>query len=228
MNLTIIGKDYSGRDYYIGAMRRRGEVGMASVHISRMFQAENDNYNKFAISAPVHDSENPGSPPLGVIAAAIATNPTLGYLELNNPWLTAVLIDRMDPNPPRGPSPVPPPPDKYLIVVHPAYLRRQDRIEVDKNSLRFSPEQAMNRDYKDPLAAQYQMLAGFTPVGTTKWPTPLLVIVQQRYDQAIEQGKTLVRDLILWGGIFLSLGLFLGTIITGAPRPGTSTRRSSG
>jgi hypothetical protein len=211
--ISTIGNDYSGRDYYIGAMRCRRKKGKASVHISRVFQAEDDNYYKFAISAPVHESEDPGSPPLGLFVAAIATTQTLGSLELNNPWLTAVLVDRRDPNPPRGPRAPDSEPPEYLIVVHPAFLRPEIPIKVDKSSLRFPPEQPMNRDYRDPLAAQSEnyagrMLAGFAPVENTE----LLVIVQQRYDKAIEPVVTLARSLILRGGIFLSLC----TITTGA------------
>ena len=213
-NISIIGNDYSGRDYYIGAMNCRREKGKASFHISRVFQAENDNNYKFAISAPVYENANPGSDPLGVIAAAIATTPTLGSLQLDNPWLTAVLVNRGDPNQPRGPHAPGSEPPEYLIVVHPAYLYPVNKFKVNNNSLRFPPKQPpMNPDYRDPLATQHKnyrgrMLAGFAPVGNTE----LLVIVQQRYDEAIEEDVTLARGLILGGGIFLSLG----AIITGA------------
>ena len=63
-NQDIIGKDYSERKYYIEAMKRSDKKGMDSVYISPVFRAENDDLFKFAISAPVPDSERPG-PPLG-------------------------------------------------------------------------------------------------------------------------------------------------------------------
>jgi hypothetical protein len=80
-NQDIIGKDYSERKYYIEAMMRSDKKGMNSVYISPVFRAENDDLFKFAISAPVPDSERPG-PPLGVVAVTIASNSALGSNQL--------------------------------------------------------------------------------------------------------------------------------------------------
>jgi hypothetical protein len=103
-NLTIIGRDYAGRWYYIEAVRRwkNGATDWNAISISTEFLAENDGLYKFAISAPVEDSETArGSEPLGVIAATVAVTPTLGSaLRMDTP-LMAVLVNRLDWNSPR-------------------------------------------------------------------------------------------------------------------------------
>ncbi len=253
----IIGKNFPFRDYFLGAMRHRHEVGRDSVHISQVYQAVNDGCYKFAISAPVHESESPDSPLLGVVLVTIATHPKLSSFLPNNEKVTVVLAGRNDIDPLNAPQQA-----GYRILFHPKYLHRQAAVVIDntkclenviKRPFRqpkikppdpppgqpeieppdpqgFPPEKAMDNDYCDPLGKQYEqfkgrMLAGFAPVGNTEFA----VIVQQRYDQAIEPGHTLAWSLVQWGGIALTLS----TIITGAavwyglkkliPSPGPTT-----
>ena len=257
----IIGKNFPFRDYFLGAMRHRHEVGRDSVHISRVYQAVNDRCYKFAISAPVHESESPDSPLLGVVSVTIATHAKLS-LPPTNEKVKVVLVGRNDIDPLNDRNPAPKQAG-YRILIHPAYCDRHPAVEIENpkcldNIIKppfrqpeieppdpppgqpeieppdpqgFPPEKAMDKDYYDPLGKQDKqykgrMLAGFAPVGNTEFA----VIVQQRYDQAIEPGHTQAWSLVLWGGIALSLS----TIITGAavwyglkkliPRPTTETK----
>lgn len=117
---TIIGRDFRGRDYFQGTLRHAGKAGRASVHISRVFLAENQRLHKFAISVAVCDGPRPDAQVLGVLAATVTTTSTLGSLELNDRRHRAVLVGRRDTNPPRGPAPVRED-EEYLILLHPAY-----------------------------------------------------------------------------------------------------------
>jgi hypothetical protein len=72
------------------------------------------------------------------------------------------------------------------------------------------PERAADSAYEDPLGEHDEhyrgrWLAGFAPVGNTE----LVVLVQQRYDEAIKPDRTLARNVILWGGTALALGVLL-------------------
>src|SRR5262249_33918210 len=119
---TIIGRDFSRRNYFQGAMRREGERGRAAVHISRGFHAENRGLYKFALSAAVGDRRDKHIPAVGVVAATVTTTKTLGSLQLNDERHTAVLVGRKDTSPPRGELLVEEA-DEYLILLHPAYRR---------------------------------------------------------------------------------------------------------
>src|SRR5439155_1394699 len=119
---TLIGRGFSRRDYFQGAMRRAAEGGRAAVHISRVFHAENRGLYKFALSAAVRDPRARDAPAVGVIAATVTTTKTLGSLQLNDERHTAVLVGRKDTSPPRGAAPAEEG-DEYLILLHPAYRR---------------------------------------------------------------------------------------------------------
>jgi serine/threonine-protein kinase len=83
---NVVGRDYSGRDYFQGAKRRRKELGVSSVHISQVFVSENDGLHKFAISAPVRD---PQGTLLGVVCASLATDSSTS-IELSQALVTDV------------------------------------------------------------------------------------------------------------------------------------------
>jgi serine/threonine-protein kinase len=222
---TLLGRNFSGRDYFRGALRHAGERGRASVHISRVYPAENGLY-KFAISAPVRAGEDPDAPVLGVVAATVTTTSTLGSLQLHDERHTVVLVGRRDTTPPGGPAPAEEAPE-YLIFLHPAYDRGDEAVALPAARLRagpwppsgdefrlpgprpgLRPEQAMDADYVDPVGARDaryagRWLAGFAPVGDTEF----VVIVQQRYDDAVDADQRLFLDLLLWGGVAVLLGL---------------------
>ena len=69
---------------------------------------------------------------------------------------------------------------------------------------------AMDAHYEDPVGAadenyRGRWLAGFSPVGNTE----LVVIVQQRYDDAIGPERTLVWNMTFWAVVALILGVIL-------------------
>jgi serine/threonine-protein kinase len=216
----VTGKDFHGRGYFIGAMRKVGLRGKDAVHISRVYESHIDSLNKFSISVPVAGSDGQL---IGVVSATITTDSTLGLVRLHDERRTGVLVDRWDPNPSAGPVLVNPP-IKYVLMVHPAYHRGDKPFDVASKQLHaihqslssvelhlryagrdFDPGQAVEPDYRDPVGKQNpdyagRWLAGFAPVGNTE----LAVIVQQRYDDAIPPDHG-----ILWGAIAVLLAFLL-------------------
>ena len=236
---SIVGRDFGGRDYFQGALRHASEPGVAGVHVSRVFRAENDGLYKFAMTAPVRAGPGPEAPLLGVVAATVTTTSSLGSLRLDDGRRTAVLVGRRDPNPPRGARPSTDPPE-YLILRHPAYRHGDEAIRVPwvrppiveqprpGGEFRLpepghvaDPDRSIDADYRDPLGTRHpafagRMVAGFAPVGGTE----LAVIVQQRYDTAVSPDSILALNLALWGGLALGLGaLIIGLTAQGLRRP---------
>jgi len=230
---SVVGRDFSGRDYFRGALRHTGQTGRAAAHISRVYQSENDGLSKFAITVPVRADADPQAPVIGVVAATITTASTLGMLHLNDDRRTAVLLGRADLHPPRGES-AGEPPSEYRILVHPAYHRgdqaarlRHDRLTLvhqpqPGNEFQLpdperapSPAEAMDAHYVDPFAAQDpkyagRWLAGFAPVGNTEF----VVIVQQRHDTAVPSDHA-----IWWGGAAALVGAVYLGVIAWSARP---------
>jgi hypothetical protein len=220
---------FDGRDYFQGALHRRGEPGSVEVHVSRIYLAINDSHFKFALSALVRDANGE---PIGVLATTIPTASTMGSLRLQNERRIAVLVGREDTNPQEGPVP-PDPPVCHLILLHPAYRKPGERPAVIANPAlerlqqrRRSadeltppgPDAAAEADdhYLDPVGAGLdpvyagRWLAGFAPVGNTEF----VVVVQQRYAEAIGPDRALALDLILRGAVALTLAaLLVGALV---------------
>jgi serine/threonine-protein kinase len=244
-NQDVLGWNFSGRDYFQGALRHRGERGRSSVHISRVYHSRNDNLSKFAITAPVHGPRGPGGPVRGVVAATFTTTATLGSLRLNDARRTAVLVGRRDTSPFNAPAAVDAPAE-YLVLLHPLYHRGEEAVAAPAARLRaihqpspgdvfrlpepgLPPGQAVDAAYQDPLLARRgspgnRWLAGFAPVGNTEF----VVIVQQRADEVLEPDRDLVRDLVLWGGVaplgtvlLLALGWYGVRQVRGRSEPAT-------
>jgi serine/threonine-protein kinase len=219
LNPRIIGRDFSGRDYFQGAERHAGEPGEAAVHVSRVFRAENDGLWKFALAAPICDGDEPDARVLGVVATTITTTSTLGPVGLDDDRRTVVLAGREDPNPPAGKA-VAPRPSSYLILRHPAYHRGDPAVPVTGEWLRpldrtrhgdefrytdapehLDPRKATDLGYHDPLATQDaayagRWLLGAAPVGVTE----LVVLVQQRAP---------ILGVSPWSGFTSALGAIL-------------------
>jgi serine/threonine-protein kinase len=216
---SVVGEDFSRRDYFQGALRHQGQTGRASVYLSRVYRSRNDDIYKFAIAVPVRASADPNSEILGVLSATLTTTSTLGSLELNDRRRTAVLVGRRDTNRLQGPPAAEAAPE-YLVLLHPAFRPGEEAIRVSSDRLRavhqprpgvdvfrlpnpktsVEPGQAIDPDYRDPLATGHpeyegRWLAGFAPVGNTE----LVIIVQQRSDSVLD------LDL-LWGGLAILLG----------------------
>jgi serine/threonine-protein kinase len=237
-NPKILAERFAGRDYFQGALRHGGQSGRSAVHVSRIYLARNDNYYKFALSAPVRDKDGRL---LGVLATTIPTSSTIGSLRLPSERRIAVLVGRQDTNPQEEPAATEPP-VRHLILLHPAYHkpgevaleiaspalekvrpRRHDPLEELRPP---GPEAtaATDEQYVDSVGAALEpayagrWLAGLAPVGNTEF----VVIVQQRYDEAIGTDRTVTLALLLLGGVALALAVFLvGALI----RYGVQRRR---
>jgi eukaryotic-like serine/threonine-protein kinase len=230
-NLAAPPRHFPGRDYLVGALRHAGQTGRAAAHISRVYQSELDTLSKFAISVPVHANGDASSDVIGVVVATITTASTLGMLHLNDERRIAVLVGRADTNPPRGP-PLADPTVEYRVLVHPAYRRGEPAMRVGSDRLLVihqprpgnefqlpDPQggratDAMDHDYRDPFAErdrQYagSWLAGFAPVGNTG----LVVIVQQRRDEAIPFDAGVWWTLAAIGGGVLFLAIVIWLIV---------------
>ena len=146
---------------------------------------------RFGISAPVRD----GDEVLGIVLATVPTGATLGSLRLTDEQRTAALVGRLDTNRPDGP----PDAERNYLLIHPAYSERgAEPIEVHLQS----PDPIDH--YEDPLLPG-RWLAGFAPVGDTEF----VVIVQQRYDDAIGPVNTLATTLAWRGWTALCFGVIL-------------------
>jgi hypothetical protein len=234
---SVIGQSFRGRDYFQGALRNAGERRADVVHASRIYKSKNDRLYKFTLSAPVLAGPEPGAAVVGVICATLPARSTLGALRLHDKHRTAALINRDDTNPPHE-DPRPDAPERYRILVHPAYRMGEKAVEVERRELRMvralrpdselqfvaqperesPPEEAMNAAYQDPVAqedAAYAgpWLAGFAQVGNTE----LLVLVQQR-------AETVAADSVAsstWGVwlLVLALAAILGAAWLRRARP---------
>jgi hypothetical protein len=107
-----------------------------------------------------------------------------------------------------------------VILVHPAYtLPGTQAVEVDNAELRkvqaewragrlHYPEgdDAVAGDelFYDPIYRD-RWLAAFAPVPDSQF----VVIVEQRYDDAIRFPSGLARQLLVWAGVALTLGVVL-------------------
>lgn len=193
----VAGFDLHERDYFQGALARVNRVGRERVHLSRVFSSRNDHLQKLAISIPFQPT--PGGP-VWVLAATIPPNPTLGlHVKPKDRHLVALLAPGEDMG--------------YVILVHPAYEANREVVaypEDDLARLRAPDGQLLitqDENYRDPVQlreheAQDRWLAGFAPVEGTD----LIVVVQQRYEEAIAPLKLLSRRL---------LNLLIGLVVAG-------------
>jgi hypothetical protein len=149
----------------------------------------------------------------------------MGLDRLHDERRKAVLYGPKDSNPPRERIAGPPSaPSEFVILIHPAYHWGGDAVHFPAGKLpsarplpgvedlgqpdlqqAFKPQQAGIRDYEDPVRIphpdyQGRWLAGFAPVGNTE----LVVIVQQRYDEAITPDYG-----VWWTGSALTIGTII-------------------
>lgn len=195
---------FPDRDYFTGAMRHRERETSAAVHISRMFESEVDQLYKFAISVPFYARPDRNGPPDGVLAATLTTDSTLGLIQLHDERSKVALVLPFDGNAPDPPAVF------HKILLHPAYSisgtapvdfpTRPGRpmpksttgpeLRVPQTEQEYEPD----FNYEDPVggdarkqAKEYRgrWIAGFAPVGNTE----MLVVVQQRYADAVEKPR---------------------------------------
>jgi eukaryotic-like serine/threonine-protein kinase len=229
-NSTSIDKDFSGRDYFRIPMARAPLDGFNRVHLSRVFPSQNDQLDKLAVAAafqPEVDAEP------WVLVATVTTDVTVGQDDLPTDNLKAVLIAPIDSSPPRPGAKAQP--DAFVIMAHPAYKQGEQSVRFPPNRpIPIEPAEDQGpefrrplpdppfpaeTDYQDPVAEnghpEYQgrWLTGSARVGNSE----LVVLVQQRYDQAVTPYAGIFERFLAWVSGLLALG-GLGFLIVLAVR----------
>ena len=217
----VLGVRFSSRDYFRGALRHRYERAPRDrIHLSRVYRSQNDGLDKLAISCSVlPEGPNKRS---WVLAATITTDATLGVESLHDARHKAVLFA------PRDADPVQPGEPSlhagYVILLHPAFLTGEksvpfpaDRpglvpLPIEEPELRPAsspPPFASDDDYADPVAEHGhpefsgRWLTGSARVGNTE----LIILVQQRYEEAVAPYQAFVRRFLLIAGGLVGLVL---------------------
>jgi hypothetical protein len=197
-----LGKDYSWRDYFRGA-RRLGETGLRGGYISRALLSETENIWVFGIAAPVYDEGTWA----GVLLITVGTDAALGQRRLDrasDDGPMAVIAAPRD----RSRATTVGEGD-YVVILHDGLthgagiaidsprLRELRATRTDRNQLRWiDPDPITDDAHRDPVPGfEGRWLAGFSPVGDTGF----VVIVQTRYDAALEPNTRLSRRLA-WRG----------------------------
>jgi hypothetical protein len=173
------------------------------VHLSRVFTSRNDGLDKLAISAPFRPAGPDG--PVWVLGATVPTDARLGLTGLHDARRKAALLAPRDTGVPSETS-------DYVILVHEAYSPGERPASLPSVKLHRVDDTgfAADEDYADPVAATHpeyagRWLAGFAPVPGTE----LVVLVQQRYDQAVAPQGAFLRHLLAWVGGAFGLAILL-------------------
>ena len=207
-------ESFGWRDYFQGAKIHSGLGRQKQIHISSVYRGRIDDLYKFAISAAILDRNERF---LGVIATSVTTDAAIGLVDLDDPRREVTLIAPKDVDSAEldgGGTPV-----EYVVLFHPAYgrgvaavefpdssqflsdLKRSHAEELDNLVLLLSAQD----DYFDPvqlLFREYEgrWIAGFAAVGHTGFA----VIVQQRFEEALELDPSVSRNLLV-GSVLVSL-----------------------
>jgi len=216
--------DFSWRDYFSGTKEHAGLPGRSSVHISRVFRSQIDDHFKFALSAPVLDSERTLR---GVITTLVTTDAAMGRVILEDSRRKVAMIAPRDIDNPGLDAQNQF--SKAVIVFHPGYHRGVDAVQFPDERLMIAQRPRSHGDelddskatwlsvddYQDPVASvapEYRgrWIAGFAPVGNTGF----IIIVQQRYDEALELDPATSRNLVLWSAsVIVAAAIFVALIL---------------
>jgi hypothetical protein len=209
-----VGKGYSWRDYFAGVCRLVKE-GRPGAYISRSFRSEDDNLHKFGIAAPVYDSGKW----VGVLMATIGTDFALSPNHLDDTGRMAVVVAPRDRSrfTKQGEG-------EYVVILHEGLthgaevviesprLRELRVARTEPKQLRWVATDPITDDsHLDPVPGfEGRWLAGFAPVGDTGF----VVIVQTRYDAAVEPNARLSRSFARRAGaVILVCILMCGAIL---------------
>jgi serine/threonine-protein kinase len=204
----MIGRDFSWRNHFQGAKDKAARPASGLVHVSRVYRGRSDDIYKFAVSAPILDRQ---SNFLGTIATSATTGASIGSVFLHDDRRKVALIAPVDINSPEERKS-----DKHVILYHPGYRKGIDPVEfpsVDRlrtkmglasGSQLSDPKPVVLHDdnYVDPAAAVApgyagRWIAGFAPVGNTGF----IVVVQQRFDDAVSLETSTLWNLALWSAL---------------------------
>jgi serine/threonine-protein kinase len=217
----VVGVRFFNRDYFQGALRHRYErVPRDRVHLSRVYRSQNDGLDKLAISCAVL-AEGPNERPW-ILAATITTDATLGVESLHDIRHKAVLFAPRDADPVQ-PGELPPPAG-YVILVHPAFLTGEKSVpfpagrpgpvplpseEPELRPASGPPPFPADDNSTDPVAEHghsefaARWLTGSARVGNTE----LIVLIQQRYEEAVAPYQAFIRRFLQIAGGLIGLVL---------------------
>ena len=179
-----------------------------SAHVSRVYWSHvSGQCYKFAVAAPVLD----GNDLLGVLVLTVMADTAKETLLPESATQEAVLVGRWD-----GGTPVPANPEiptaihpagQRLILLHSSFERGDTAVEIH-NPFLFAdetnrqPHYGRDRDYRDPVAVRDDRYAGrWLAASAPVEHTEFIVIVQQRYDEAIQPYSVIGRPLLLWSAV---------------------------
>ena len=225
----LSGEIFGWRDYFHGAKAHSGLGSRRQIHISSVYRGRSDDLYKFAVSAPILDSNEIF---LGVIATSVTTDATMGLVDLDDPRREVALIapkDVASAELDAGGKPI-----EYVVLFHPAYrrgvaavdfpdageivpdLKRVHAAELDTPALLLPAQD----DYFDPVQShlqeyEWRWIAGFAPVGHTGFA----VIVQQRFEEALKLDPSVSRNLLV-GSVLVSLLALTMVAVALRRRPG--------
>ena len=211
-----LGKDYLWRDYFLGA-QRLGEVNLRAGYISRAVLSETEGIWMFGIAAPVYDDGRWA----GVLLATIGTDSALGRQRLDrtsDDGPMAVIVAPQDRSraTTKGEG-------EYVVILHDGLthgagivmdlprLREIRPTRTERNQLRWVDHEPITDDaHRDPvLGYEGRWLAGFAPVCGTGF----VVIVQTRYDAAVEPNARLSRSFARRAGAVILVGIMLSGFV---------------
>lgn len=191
----VVGGDFSGRDYFRGAVARAGREDR--VYLSRVFTSKNDGLDKLAVSVPFRPAGENGS--VWVLGATVPTDATLGLGGLHDERRKAVLLAPRESD---GEA------TEYVILIHPGFASREPSVPFPSDRLRRAGATFLaDDDYSDPVASRHpefvgRWLVGFAPVPDTE----LVVLVQQPYEAAIAPQRMFLRRFSEWVAAAAGLG----------------------
>jgi tRNA A-37 threonylcarbamoyl transferase component Bud32 len=224
---SLIRSDFSGRDYFAGAVRRHGDL-----HVSHAYVSMLDRRYKFAISAAVLHEDRLA----GLLVSSFPTGPTLGLIELHDRTHTAALIARMDPTSRDDRSSLDPTtrdnPGELRIIVHPAYRPHEQAVLVDAAlaaRLTGASSGGIER-YEDPVGRTHPDYSGPWIAGFAQVPdTPFIVLIQRRYDGVRLTQEALAAAQRRWYMVAAGLALAIAGVLGGVhlARRRTSATRAA-
>lgn len=145
------------------------------------------------------------------MAATVTTDERLdlGVASMSDDRHIAFLVAPRDTTSPRPGAPSDA--EEYVILIHPALSPRSPTMRFPTNSFGEPRTFPTNQDYQDPLATRNsnfagRWLTGSAPVGDTD----LVVVVEQRHDQAVGPHRASFRRFVTWiaGAVIIGLLVF--------------------
>ena len=216
---TVLGKNYSFRDYFVGASQL-GQHGVHGAFLGPAYRAESNGLLQFALSAPVFDDAGAY---IGVVVASQTADSAIGQVRLQDARASGRVVALLGPRGRDRIDSLAPAPASFDFVVHPrlqyghevrvrepvrSSLERAFGADItpgDQFSMRWVPPLLVS-DYRDPLLEPgTESLAAFVPVGRTGYA----VVVETSKDAVLRDGRALLSKLAWRAGVPFAAGSLL-------------------